>query len=586
MSLDPTKGSKPFINPADSSQVHTRQRSASFSGKGAERILLRRRTSREGADFIEELATKTSSVAEQKVPSDEKLSAKTAPVVATSKAPDISQKPDPKSPSIVDDKRKRFAEQKPERMERSRYIPKSTVANWNPRARAAVAKLYKEQQERLEEESQSLSSLLPEILSPTSLQMGVKNTEAVQKTLRNEQFLKMIEEVQNHSLKRKFYFYNEGVIPTDELFQIIQARVFLRTSQANPKSEKCVISLLNFCIDWIKKQPMLAPKAETSMRAIVKATKAYTGSDVANVATVKYIREQAANLENNLDAALKPKEVAAPVLFAPSASSYNIDAILASIAKGEIINTDPFVKETADDLLQMFVRLFCQLKDSDLVKHEKSSAYAALTQCTNALAEYVYDAIIFRETLSERKNMMKFFLDVGFKALEREDYQTASCIFNVLSNFVFDKLPETSREVHAHQHYLTLHKFFNPLHDFPHLRERITKCEAKEIPYIPYLPVKFNDFINKEAKHPAELQEDGKDPRLNIEKLAILEKFAKEFLLGQIRWHDVLKNPPVFHTNLVAQYLKDAQYSKEDLENLDTMRNFQAKSYREAVAKK
>jgi hypothetical protein len=465
-------------------------------------------------------------------------------------------------------------------------LNKSAYEQLTPRQRSEFKDAIHAKDDDSEEKDQSrIGSPSPRTptssnLSKQSITRILATTEELDQQRRDKELLDTIEQFGNHSVKANIMFCTEGIIAPEHLFKIIGNRINVRMQAKSADDIKRVTQLLVFCIAWLENNEgtKLVQKVAESLKTIIQTTK--TSGFV-------YLQAQSASLEKNLKTALEKKPAQAITVPAVSFGKSSFETYLDTVASGKAKDYKKRARELAEDIFHMQIDLFFAISKDHLVqKWPTSSTLGApinrFSDISNIVFEYIINKIIFQPEPFGRRNLMKFFLEVGHTSLLLEDHQTASIIFTILSNPVFNMLPTTCKKVHKHKHYTKLYELFNGDRQFESLKKRVAELEKDQKPYIPHLSVKVNECIVKEANHPGVVEKEDADPQYNLEKLAALREQASQFPALQGRFHEISENFSKPHTDFVDKHVKNiSAFSTKESDANSTLRKLHAQRYKE-----
>lgn len=306
---------------------------------------------------------------------------------------------------------------------------------------------------------------------------------------------------------------NESVIPTNELFEIIQK------SLAKPREEeiqaKRVKSYLNFSLTWLaaNKQTKLFEKALPYL------------AEIARLALLHSDAECKALAERLQVAVTAPLEllVRQPLSRTSSVSNHEFEMIIKEITSGSI--DKPF--EALADLVSL--DLFFQLKQlyqamnaHDLMEKwpaKKNKPAIKFINFFNAFSGFIIDTLLQKNLTShQRACIIKFFVHVAFKSTSLGDLTTPMMVIAALDNTATKKLQAALRllnndtfdigflrKVQGDDQLLPervttlgaiemLMKSFDPLRNWRKVRNLQAMFQEQKQFFIPYIPLIFSDL--------------------------------------------------------------------------------------------
>lgn len=182
------------------------------------------------------------------------------------------------------------------------------------------------------------------------------------------------------------------------------------------------------------------------------------------------------------------------------------------------------------------------------------------------LYAYIIDTIVNEPEGGSRVQIMKFFLTVAQKCLDRNDFANAMNICLAFSHSSVDHMQTAWDEVYVKTQYRDirekLDKLFYGINNYAPLRRRLVKCKEINKAYLPPLAVCMKDLncLNEacEAKVFANATLE-----YNIEKLTLVKNSIHRYLTPQ---HNVSKytNKHTFKTN-IHSLLSEHEPQDDDL---------------------
>lgn len=251
---------------------------------------------------------------------------------------------------------------------------------------------------------------------------------------------------------------------------------------------------------------------------------------------------------------------------------YDIDAILNNLHEENVQTSDTYctIRETAeaiaDDIHNFQLQMVRDLRAKYFVPKwpEPPQPLASWKLFYKVLTDYIADKILTRSTPRERSQIIKFFLFVCEALFDRGDCCSAIEVYGGLTNVSISRLSKTFSALKEDEIAANLHaKFsdlFSPNYGFHQLRQKQDKMQEQNLHFIPFIGILEKNLASLNDGTKAWIEEKGKDPRFNFEKIMGFVNLCKSTLDPISAWEATIE-PQIRKSNVILSCFK--AYSEE-----------------------
>jgi hypothetical protein len=222
------------------------------------------------------------------------------------------------------------------------------------------------------------------------------------------------------------------------------------------------------------------------------------------------------------------------------------------------------VEITADDLCNSQVAYYNQITAQDFFQENWASPTMLhhLGNHCNLLNAYVNHTIFFEKNFKESVSFMKFFLDVGNKCFQLNDFSSACAIGGIFFNSSFISKPDIWAKVTSNdKFYQIMYKKFKKIfyeESTDLLRFNLENCYKNDKFFIPHMGIYMHD-VELCKNHPAIIESDNEDPQFNLIKIKKIHEMILTSLRGQKKWKNSEYENYKYKTNLLSNILPSFQ---------------------------
>lgn len=345
------------------------------------------------------------------------------------------------------------------------------------------------------------------------------------------------------------------VISPSVLFEAIHKAI---TSEPCPFTFAKLENLLLFCVRWIRenKGTKWRKEAHSQIESIIQAVSTHAEEKLRSFALTlrKYLDEQPA---------LKPFE---SVFESASFKQKSIFQILDDLCAGRMSaeQVEILVNQVARDLIAYQAQLYLPLKKHDLIDKRDANdlppALARIISWSNALSNYVSEAVFERESLDDRIHILRFFIKVMELAYKDRDYATVQAIYAAFDLGPVLRLKTTWKRLGNDEtikaKFQEFEKLLAPINNFKVLRKKIQEDRSRSGPedkkmYLPFLGMVRRDITYyAEGQKKIIIDKTDSEPKYNMEGLIQVRKRVLEELDHQSKWHQIIAGVTP-HTDIV-----------------------------------
>ncbi|MBA3238958.1 MAG: hypothetical protein H0T62_11515 [Parachlamydiaceae bacterium] len=378
----------------------------------------------------------------------------------------------------------------------------------------------------------------------------------VQKKLRNHQLINLTEENANN-VWDYLSLSGETILPSGKLFTLIFDHMMQLGK--NEIVEDKMLSLLMFCSHWLKENQgnRLVKNTKAQIEEIVQITYSHPKDDIQN---------ESGRLSENLKKALCDRNMNCNQINFTSVGCIDFNTVLVDICSQKLESSryKSMVKMVAKDLCYSQVAFYTQLTPQDFFEENwiKPTMLRHIANHCSHLNAYVNHMIFFEKTFEESIILMKFFLDVGYKCLQWNDFSSACAIGGIFCHSSFNKnsdlwIKVTSSEGNYHVIYEKFNKIFYGESTQP-LRSALETCYKCDKFFIPHMGFYMHD-VELCKNHPGIIKSGNKDPEFNIIKIKEIYEMIQISLRGQVKWKKSDYKKYTYKTNLLSHVLPSFQ---------------------------